>query len=93
MPIQTATTKSILSIARIPSVTECYYETILGTSQLGGFTMTRGLAFWVLMLIWLVIGIAWHFALFPGVAIFGVALIPFLLFALLGWQVFGPPLR
>jgi hypothetical protein len=54
--------------------------------------MTRGLAFWVLMLIWLVLGIAWHFALFAG-AIFGVALIPFLLFALVGWQVFGPPLR
>ena len=55
--------------------------------------MTRGLAFWILMLIWLVVGIAWHFAWIGGVAIFGVALIPFLLFALLGWQVFGPPLR
>jgi hypothetical protein len=55
--------------------------------------MTRGLAFWVLMLIWLVIGVAWHFALLGAVGIWGVALIPFLLFALLGWQVFGPPLR
>jgi hypothetical protein len=55
--------------------------------------MTRGLAFWVLMLIWLVIGIAWHFALIGAYGVLGVALIPFLLFALLGWQVFGPPLR
>jgi hypothetical protein len=55
--------------------------------------MTRGLAFWVLMLIWLVVGLAWHFALVGGAALWGVALIPFLLFALVGWQVFGPPLR
>ena len=55
--------------------------------------MTRALCFWVLMLIWLIVGIAWHFALIGGVAIAGVALIPFLLFALLGWQVFGAPLH
>jgi hypothetical protein len=55
--------------------------------------MSKGLAFWVLMLIWLVIGLAWHFAWIGGVAIFGVALIPFLLFALVGWQVFGAPLH
>jgi hypothetical protein len=55
--------------------------------------MTRGLAFWVLMLIWLIVGIAWHFAMLGTYGVLGVALIPFLLFALLGWQVFGPPLR
>jgi hypothetical protein len=54
--------------------------------------MTRGLIFWVLMLVWLVFGIAWHFAWFGG-AIFGIAVVPFLLFGLLGWQVFGPPVR
>ena len=54
--------------------------------------MTRGLAFWVLMLIWLIFGLAWHFALFGG-AIIGFAIVPFLLFALVGWQVFGAPLR
>jgi len=56
--------------------------------------MTRGLAFWVLMLIWLVVGIAWHFAWIAGpYGGLGFALIPFLLFCLLGWQVFGAPLR
>lgn len=55
--------------------------------------MTRGLAFWVLMLIWLVVGIAWHFAWIGTYGALGFALIPFLLFALVGWQVFGPPLR
>lgn len=56
--------------------------------------MTRGLAFWILMLLWLVLGIAWHFAwLGAGYGVLGLALVPFLLFGLLGWQVFGPPLR
>lgn len=55
--------------------------------------MTRGLAYWILMLVWLVVGLAWHFAWIGAFGIFGVALIPFLLFCLLGWQVFGPPLR
>lgn len=54
--------------------------------------MTRGLAYWVLMLLWLVLGLAWHFAVWAP-ALWGVALIPFLLLFLLGWQVFGPPLR
>jgi len=55
--------------------------------------MTRGLAYWVLMLIWLIVGIVWHFGLIGAYGVLGVALIPFLLFLLVGWQVFGPPLR
>jgi hypothetical protein len=55
--------------------------------------MTRGLVFWLLMLLWLIFGLAWHFAVFGAVAVWGIALVPFLLFALLGWQVFGPPIR
>ena len=54
--------------------------------------MTRALAYWILMLLWLILSLAWHFALWGG-ALWGVAIIPFLLFALVGWQVFGPPLR
>lgn len=54
--------------------------------------MTRGLCFWILILLWLVLALAWHFAVWPTAA-WGVAVIPFLLFLLLGWQVFGPPLR
>jgi hypothetical protein len=55
--------------------------------------MTRGLAFWILMLLWLVLGIAWHLAWLGTFGVLGIALVPFLLFGLLGWQVFGPPLR
>lgn len=55
--------------------------------------MTKRLAFWILMLIWLIFGLAWHFALFGTIAVWGLALVPFLLFLLLGWHVFGPPLQ
>jgi hypothetical protein len=55
--------------------------------------MTRALAYWILMLLWLILGLAWHFALFGAIVLWGVALIPFLLFALVGWQVFGAPLH
>lgn len=49
-------------------------------------TMTRGLIFWVLMLIWLVFGtwVAWgHHTEVGG------NLLLWVLLALLGWQVFG----
>ena len=56
--------------------------------------MTRGLVFWILMLIWFVFGIVWHFGLIGGgYGILGGALLVFILFALLGWQVFGPPIH
>lgn len=52
--------------------------------------MTFALAFWVLMLIWLALGLwlAW-----PSGGI-GIApnLLLFLLLLLLGWHAFGPPL-
>ena len=54
--------------------------------------MTLGLAYWVLMLIWLAFGLAIHFGyvnVWGGVNL----ILLFLLFALLGWQVFGPPLH
>lgn len=53
--------------------------------------MTLGLAFWILMLVWLVFGLVWNR---PNNAIgFGSALLPFFLFLLLGWSVFGAPLH
>ena len=56
--------------------------------------MTRGLVFWVLMLIWLVFGILWHFSIVGApYNILGGVLLLFILFALLGWQVFGPPIK
>lgn len=56
--------------------------------------MTLGLCFYILMLIWLVFGLVVH----TGVAVAGYyavgnMLLLFFLFLLLGWAVFGPPLR
>jgi hypothetical protein len=59
----------------------------------GDFVMTLGLAYWVLMLIWLVFGLLTHFGM-VGAAWGGVnILLLFVLFLLLGWQVFGAPLH
>jgi hypothetical protein len=56
--------------------------------------MTRGLIFWVLMLIWFVFSFVVHFGLIGApYSLIGGALLLFILFALLGWQVFGPPIR
>ena len=49
--------------------------------------MTLGLAFWILMLIWLVFGLAWHFGPpWPYWGWGGGALL-FVLLLLLGWRV------
>jgi hypothetical protein len=56
--------------------------------------MTRGLIFWIIMLIWLVFGFVWHFGFIAaGYGPIGGVLLLFILFALLGWQVFGPPIH
>jgi len=56
--------------------------------------MTLGLCYWILMLIWLVFGILWHVGLIgSGYAPLGSAILLFILFALLGWQVFGSPIK
>lgn len=58
--------------------------------------MTLGLAFWILMLLWLVFGLAWNWPGGPTVGPYGPignALLLFLLLLLLGWRVFGPPLH
>jgi hypothetical protein len=56
--------------------------------------MTLGLAFWVLMLIWLVFGVLVHFAVVAGTyTVLGNSVLLFILFGLLGWQVFGAPLH
>ena len=55
--------------------------------------MNIGLAFWILMLIWFVFFLAWHFGGVPGTwGPLGSTLLLFILFLLLGWKVFGPPL-
>jgi hypothetical protein len=56
--------------------------------------MTLALAFWILMLIWFVFGLVVHFGLLVGpYGQVGNVLLLFILFLLLGWQVFGAPLH
>jgi hypothetical protein len=56
--------------------------------------MTLGLAFYVIMLIWFVFGLLVHFAVVAGTYGFAAnSILLFVLFLILGWQVFGPPIR
>ena len=57
--------------------------------------MSKGLVFWVLMLLWLVLGLWTNRAEFKAgnVPAFGGGLILFILLFLLGWATFGPPLQ
>jgi hypothetical protein len=60
--------------------------------------MSRAFVFWFLMLLWLLFGLWWYWP--PAAAVglagyggLGVPLLVFLLFAVLGWQVFGSPVK
>jgi hypothetical protein len=56
--------------------------------------MTLGLAFWVLMIVWFVFGLLTHFGMVAGAWALGTStILLFVLFVLLGWQVFGAPLH
>jgi len=55
--------------------------------------MTLGLAFWIIMLIWLVFGGLLHFGMVTAAWAGISTLLLFVLFGLLGWQIFGPPLH
>ena len=52
--------------------------------------MTFGLAFWIIMLIWLLFGL-WHN--WGNQYAVGGSLLQFVLFLLLGWKVFGAPIH
>lgn len=54
--------------------------------------MTRALIFWVLMLIWFVFSLAVFGGLIGHYGPVGGQLLEFILFLLLGWQVFGKPI-
>jgi len=54
--------------------------------------MPLGLAFWILMLLWLVVVILGIFSTL-GVPPYANTVLLFLLFLLLGWQTFGSPLK
>jgi hypothetical protein len=51
--------------------------------------MPIGIAFWVIMLIWLVFGLFGHAFVAAGVAATVSTVLLFVLFFLLGWKVFG----
>jgi hypothetical protein len=55
--------------------------------------MTLGLAYWILMLIWFVFGLLVHFGMAGGYGVIGGTVLLFVLFVILGWQVFGAPLH
>ena len=55
--------------------------------------MTLGLCYWILMLIWLVFGLLVHFGYAGAWGATGNVVLLFILFLLLGWQVFVPPLH
>lgn len=58
--------------------------------------MPMGVLFWVLMVLWLLFGLYWHWPKEPGPAGFGIMggnLLLFILLGLLGWRVFGPVLQ
>lgn len=56
--------------------------------------MTLGLAYWILMLIWLIFGLYLGWSDFAANRFYvGGNLMLFILLLLLGWQVFGAPLR
>lgn len=55
--------------------------------------MTLGLAYWVLMLIWVVFGALVHTGYVVGPWAGVNIILLFILFVLLGWQVFGAPLH
>lgn len=52
--------------------------------------MTLGLAYWILMLVWLAFGIYTNRAALPAA---GGDLLLFILLVLLGWKEFGPPIH
>lgn len=55
--------------------------------------MTLGLCFWIIMLVLVVFTGLIHFGVVGGLWAGGSSIVQFVLFVLLGWQVFGPPLR
>lgn len=61
--------------------------------------MSRGLIFWVLMLIWFVFGLLVNFGGpnvlggYTHVSAVADQVLGFVLFLLLGWQVYGPPVH
>jgi hypothetical protein len=54
--------------------------------------MTRGLLFWILMILW-ALSVFFGVELFAARAIYVSTGLLIVLFSLLGWQVFGAPIK
>ncbi len=56
--------------------------------------MSRGLLFWILMILWVVLSVWWSWPA-AGAPYYSLSLplLLFVLLALLGWKVFGPVLK
>jgi hypothetical protein len=57
--------------------------------------MSFGLLFWVLVILWAIFGFFYYYrpTVFGGYAYAGNSVLLIVLFSLLGWAVFGPPLH
>lgn len=56
--------------------------------------MTRSLLFWVILVVWVLFAGALHFGYGHEYGVGGLSsLVELVLFVLLGWQVYGPPVR
>lgn len=56
--------------------------------------MSIGLVFWVLMILWLLFAVSWQWGgMWGDFGARGNSLLLFVLFFLLGWAAFGPPIH
>jgi hypothetical protein len=54
--------------------------------------MSLGIIYWILIIIWLVFGLVVGSG-YVAISPVGGTLLLFILFVLIGWQVFGPPVH
>lgn len=56
--------------------------------------MSKGFLFWLLMILWLVLSLWFYWPVGGGAYyVLGLPVLMFVLLALLGWQVFGAPVK
>lgn len=58
--------------------------------------MTRGLLFWILVILWVIFGFFGAELVSPRHVVYvgyGTNLLMLVLFSLLGWSVYGPPIK
>jgi hypothetical protein len=57
--------------------------------------MTKGLIFWLLMLLWLLFGLYWTWpeVRMGSYGLVGSNTVLFVLLTLLGWKTYGPPVQ